>query len=631
MVNFKNNVTVVIATLKRYRYGPRAIQISMGCYNALNESMALNGIQWFSMDYALEWCEHSAAKYLKPQYRNAIYRLYDVYEYGRILGSHLVVYAHPSKHFQDRIEEYLSDISLTGDYTQAHLTNIRHKVVQFCCFIQYNGAGCIEDIDYSMLDGYDRFLRESSKAYYINEGLVSGFLEYMSAKGRCPRGYFLYLHYIETDKCTSLSDLESDAQAVIHVRRKAGACPTAEEFYQSINDFTQRLKSAGYSKTVTDSSPYHLTLLYLFLDRENLGYDRIITHVWFEAVGKRLFGKGFCMARRTYEMYDDYVRMGDILPSHWWKHTDTEYDRLPSWCRAGIAPFIAAKEKEGWKENTIKMYRTCCTRFCGFLVSSGVTSFAELSPGIIKEFNLFDNGHKTPEAKNAYNSRIRKFLIYLEMKEAISMGMHLALPGQAAGGEKIVEILSPEDIETVEVYCANAATPLELRDAAILMVALNMGFRSSDIIGMKISDIDWKNRSIRIFQQKTWAEHLYPMDIKTGNAIYRYLKDARRRDTGSDRLFLNLKAPYSPAGRSACRNAMERAGVSTGKVHMFRRTFGSATLNSGATLAETAKMLGHSDTKNVHKYTSLDTEKMRICPLSLSGTGLSMEGRYGHE
>ena len=41
MVNFKNNVTVVIATHKRYRYGPRAIQISMGCYNALNESMAV--------------------------------------------------------------------------------------------------------------------------------------------------------------------------------------------------------------------------------------------------------------------------------------------------------------------------------------------------------------------------------------------------------------------------------------------------------------------------------------------------------------------------------------------------------------------------------------------------------------
>lgn len=631
MVNFKNNVMVVIATLERYRYGPRAIQISLDCYNALNESMAHNGIQRFSMDCALEWCENNAAKYLKPQYQNAIYRLCDVYEYGRILGSHLVVYAHPSEQFQDSIEGYLSDISLAGGYTQAHLANIRHKVVQFCCFMQYNGAGCIEDIDYPMLDDYDRFLRESSKAYYINEGLVSGFLGYMSARGRCRKGYSLYIHYMESDKCTSLSDLAVGAPAVIHARRKAGACFPAEEFQQSIHDFTGRLKSAGYSKTVTDSAPYHLTLLYLFLDRENLGYDRTITHVWFEAVGKRLFGKGLCMARRTYEMYDDYVREGDILPSHWWKHKVTEYDRLPSWCQAGIAPFIRAKEKEGWEENTIKIYRTCTTRFCGFLVSSGITSFTELTPETIKEFNLFDNGHKTPEAKNAYNSRIRKFLIYLEMKEAVPMGMYLALPGQAAGGEKIVDILSPKEIETVEVYCSNAATPLELRDAAILMVALNMGFRSGDIIGIKLSDIDWKSRSIRIFQQKTGAEHHHPMDNKTGNAIYRYLKDARRRDTGSDRLFLNLKAPYGPASRSACRNAMVRAGISTGKVHMFRRTFGSAILNSGATLTETAEMLGHSDTKSVHKYTSLDTERMRLCPLSLSGTGLSMDERYGHE
>ena len=76
---------------------------------------------------------------------------------------------------------------------------------------------------------------------------------------------------------------------------------------------------------------------------------------------------------------------------------------------------------------------------------------------------------------------------------------------------------------------------------------------------------------------------------------------------------------------------MERAGISAGKVHMFRRTFGSAILNSGATLTETAEMLGHSDTKSVHKYTSLDTERMRLCPLSLSETGLSMDERYGHE
>lgn len=97
------------------------------------------------------------------------------------------------------------------------------------------------------------------------------------------------------------------------------------------------------------------------------------------------------------------------------------------------------------------------------MVALGITSFAELSPEIIKAFNLFDNGYKTLEAK---------------------------MPITVASGKKIVDILSLEEIETVGVYCVNAVAPPALRNAVILMVALNIGFRSSDIIGIKISDID---------------------------------------------------------------------------------------------------------------------------------------------
>ena len=49
---------------------------------------------------------------------------------------------------------------------------------------------------------------------------------------------------------------------------------------------------------------------------------------------------------------------------------------------------------------------------------------------------------------------------------------------------------------------------------------------------------------------------------------------------------------------------------------------------SAGTFAETAEMLGHSDTSSVHKYTQLDAERMRLCPLSLSETGLRLDGRY---
>lgn len=334
------------------------------------------------------------------------------------------------------------------------------------------------------------------------------------------------------------------------------------------------------------------------------------------------------MARRTYEMYDDYLREGVLMPSHWWKRSENSFDRLPLWGKERIRVFLSAKEKEGWKSNTIKMYSTCITAFCEFLASAGVCSFEELTPKLIKEYNAWDCNHTTPEAKNAYNSRIRKFLIFLEMNGIIPMGMHYALPNDAAFGEKIIEVLSDADVLAIEKYCEVARTPLQLRDAAMLMLLMETGFRSCDVIGLKTTDIDWKNRGIRILQKKTGVEHLHPMSTKTGNQIYRYVKEARPRDTGFRELFLKIKAPCGPVGRSACSNAMIRAGVSTARTHQARKTFASSTLNSGATFAETAEMLGHSDTSSVHKYTQLDVERMRLCPLSLSETGLLLDGRY---
>ena len=58
------------------------------------------------------------------------------------------------------------------------------------------------------------------------------------------------------------------------------------------------------------------------------------------------------------------------------------------------------------------MIRSSITRFCVYLDSVGLRSFRDLTAEHIKQFNSWDN-HKTPQGKNAYNVRIRKFLIYL--------------------------------------------------------------------------------------------------------------------------------------------------------------------------------------------------------------------------
>lgn len=631
MVNFKHNAGIVLSTLERYRYGPRIMALTRKCFDDVSGSMDKEDETRFSLERLLDWCDSSVPKGIKQAYKTAIYRLADVYAYGKVLGCHITVYVHPSENYQMVINGYLGKISKDKNYTPYHLKNIRHCVNRFCCFAQYNGAGSPDSISYEILDAYDTFLRESSpKAYYINEGLVVGLLEYMAENGLVPVGYSIYMHYLEFGRATYLSALSASALKKIESSQKLCTGMSAGDFFDTIDGFKKELESFGYSSSVLETVPYHLTMLFLFLDRKGLKYDRTTVELWQQEVGEKVFRKGFPAARRTYEMYDDYICDGSITPSRWWKHKDTKFDLLPPWCREQIILFLEAKKKEGWKKSTIKMYLNCATSFCGFLVSSGLFSFREITPALVKEYNAYDIRHKTPEAKNAYNSRVRRFLIFLEIHSIVPAGLHFALPHSAVNRETIIEVLSDTDKDVIEKYCQKAETPLQLRDAAMLMILTDTGLRSCDVTGLKLTDIDWKQKCIRIIQKKTRVEHIHPISVKTGNQIYRYITGGRQKNSGFKELFLKLRAPFGPVGRAVCRNAMERAGASTGRTHLARKSFASDTLNRGASFVETAELLGHSDTSNVHKYTQLDADHMKLCPLSLAETGLSLEGRYRH-
>lgn len=220
MIHYEKNATIVLDTLKRYRYGPRAISMSESCYSGLGKSMEDEGIALFSQDMALDWCETQVTKAYRSQYRTAIYRLGDVYERGRVLGSHLLIYAKPSAGYSEGIDGYLASISSAGRYTDVHLNNIRRACTQFCCFAQYNGVCSVEEIDYPILELFDRFQRESGKAYYIKEGLVCGFLKHLADEGLCRIGHSLFMHYTESDKCMSLRDLAGKARRAIENRRE---------------------------------------------------------------------------------------------------------------------------------------------------------------------------------------------------------------------------------------------------------------------------------------------------------------------------------------------------------------------------------------------------------------------------
>ena len=196
--------------------------------------------------------------------------------------------------------------------------------------------------------------------------------------------------------------------------------------------------------------------------------------------------------------------------------------------------------------------------------------------------------------------------------------------------EKIVDVLTLDQISRIEAFRETHHSPIELRDIAIVLLGLKMGFRASDVTHLCFSNIDWKKREISIVMQKTKVEIRLPMPVDVGNAIYSYLKDGRPK-SNDNHIFLRSKAPHGLLTSKICSKALwrilpEREKIKGGGFHVTRRTFATNLLRNKAEIDTVMDSLGHTDPTSVMKYLLLDERRIRECSLSLAEAGISMGG-----
>lgn len=140
------------------------------------------------------------------------------------------------------------------------------------------------------------------------------------------------------------------------------------------------------------------------------------------------------------------------------------------------------------------------------------------------------------------------------------------------------------------------------RNRAIILLLLDTGIRASELCGAVISDINLRNRNLRVFG-KGAIERTIPFSATTGQAIWRYLS-TREGYTLADPLFVNSM------GRSLDRTQLfhlldtiaDRAQVQDCNVHKFRHTFAINYLRNGGNPYSLQVMLGHSAMDMVKRY-----------------------------
>jgi site-specific recombinase XerD len=170
-------------------------------------------------------------------------------------------------------------------------------------------------------------------------------------------------------------------------------------------------------------------------------------------------------------------------------------------------------------------------------------------------------------------------------------------------------------------------SPAGKRDYTIILLAVQLGLRISDIANLKLENLRWEYSEIELVQHKTGNRTVYPLLKDVGWAFIDYIQHARPK-VDDPTVFITINAPYTKmnSGSIGCiiQRCMRRCGIAKPQgtvsgTHSLRHALARRLLEQGTPLPEVADIMGHTSYSSSSPYLKVDIDGLRECSLSLKG------------
>jgi integrase/recombinase XerD len=271
--------------------------------------------------------------------------------------------------------------------------------------------------------------------------------------------------------------------------------------------------------------------------------------------------------------------------------------------------------EKGLSLNTLDAYGRDLRRYLEYLEGSGVQGVDKVSQGnVLGYLSALKAAELSPRSRARVLSSVRGFHRFL-----VAQKYALKDPTLLLESPRIIRtlprLLSQQEVESL-LAAPQGRDPLALRDRAMLEVLYATGLRVSELVGLKLSDI---NRDIGCLSTlgKGSKQRLVPLGEVAMMAMEEYLADGRellKPQTRCQNLFLNRRG--KALSRQGFWKILRRVALQSGigctiYPHMLRHSFATHLLENGADLRAVQVMLGHADISTTQIYTHVVRERLK--------------------
>ena len=271
--------------------------------------------------------------------------------------------------------------------------------------------------------------------------------------------------------------------------------------------------------------------------------------------------------------------------------------------------------EDGLAKASLASYRSDLLRFAGWLSEHRLGTLCNADDVALTRFVATLSQTLRASSQARYISTLRRFYRHLlaRGRNNIDPTLKIAMPAKPS---RLPKVLSEAQVDAL-LAAPQSETALGQRDRAMLETLYATGLRVSELVGLKLHEVNFDMGVVRVFGKGN-KERLVPLGEEAIDWLRSYLAEARPAlldKRQSDDLFVTTRG--AAMSRQAFWQLIKRYAVHAGidparlSPHVLRHAFATHLLNHGADLRVVQLLLGHSDISTTQIYTHVARERLK--------------------